>query len=114
LGAYYQFLSICTEVKLAAKDGWAIMAQIKGVSWFISSTMHRLRNKNITMNKKKKINQIHQKRLKAAKAKGNVKKKGSYISKAERAKLATSIETDSEDSAVNTDELLSKAVVIAS
>ncbi|MEP7704883.1 DUF2986 domain-containing protein [Paraglaciecola sp. 25GB23A] len=51
------------------------------------------------MNKKKKINQIHQKRLKAAKAKGNVKKKGTYISKADRAKLEASTESESENEA---------------
>ena len=39
------------------------------------------------MNKKKKLNQIHTKRVKAAKAKGSGKKKDPYISKAERARL---------------------------
>ncbi|WJG11104.1 DUF2986 domain-containing protein [Aliiglaciecola sp. LCG003] len=39
------------------------------------------------MNRKKKLYQIHQKRLKAAKAKGNAKNKVGYISKAERAKI---------------------------
>ncbi|MFT4994971.1 MAG: hypothetical protein ACI965_002013, partial [Paraglaciecola sp.] len=38
-------------------------------------------------NKKKKLNQIHQKRLKAASAKLGSKKKSGYISKADRAKL---------------------------
>uniref|UniRef100_UPI0030F3F36C DUF2986 domain-containing protein n=1 Tax=Paraglaciecola sp. TaxID=1920173 RepID=UPI0030F3F36C len=45
------------------------------------------------MNKKKKLSQIHQKRIKAAKAKGSGKKKSTYISKAERAKLEESAET---------------------
>jgi len=40
------------------------------------------------VNKKKKLNQIHQKRLKAAKAKLGSKKKTTYVSKAERARLA--------------------------
>ena len=40
------------------------------------------------MNRKKKLTQIHQKRLKAAKAKGTNPKKSSYVSKAERARLA--------------------------
>lgn len=39
------------------------------------------------MNRKKKLTQIHKKRLKAAKAKGNPKKKNPYVSKADRAKL---------------------------
>ena len=39
------------------------------------------------MNKQKKLKQIHQKRLKAANAKVDSKKKKPYISKAERAKL---------------------------
>ena len=39
------------------------------------------------MNKQKKLKQIHQKRLKAAKAKRNPNKKAPYISKAERQKL---------------------------
>lgn len=39
------------------------------------------------MNRKKKLTQIHKKRLKAAKAKGGVKKKSTYVSKADRAKL---------------------------
>jgi hypothetical protein len=77
--------------------------QTNGVNYFISASTRRLKNKDIVMNKKKKINQIHQKRLKAAKAKGNVKKKGTYISKADRAKLEASTETAPEDSAVNTD-----------
>tara|TARA_R110000868_G_scaffold406562_1_gene687112 strand:+ start:2020 stop:2190 length:171 start_codon:yes stop_codon:yes gene_type:complete len=49
------------------------------------------------MNKKKKLSQIHQKRIKAAKAKGSGKKKSDYVSKADRAKLEEadeSIETD--------------------
>lgn len=45
------------------------------------------------MNKKKKLSQIHQKRIKAAKAKGSGKKKSTYISKAERAKLAEATES---------------------
>ncbi|WP_158966685.1 DUF2986 domain-containing protein [Paraglaciecola sp. L3A3] len=45
------------------------------------------------MNRKKKLTQIHKKRLKAAKAKGNPKKKDPYISKAERAKLAAEAES---------------------
>jgi hypothetical protein len=49
------------------------------------------------MNKKKKLTQIHQKRLKAAKAKLGPKKKGSYISKAERAKLENSETLDMAD-----------------
>ena len=39
------------------------------------------------MNKQKKLKQIHEKRLKAAKAKRNPNKKAPYISKAERGKL---------------------------
>jgi hypothetical protein len=39
------------------------------------------------MNKQKKLKQIHQKRLKTAKAKRNPSKKEPYISKAERQKL---------------------------
>jgi hypothetical protein len=39
------------------------------------------------MNKQKKLKQIHQKRLKTAKAKRNPTKKVPYISKAERQKL---------------------------
>jgi hypothetical protein len=46
------------------------------------------------MNKKKKLNQIHQKRLKAASAKLSSKKKSSYISKAERAKLEQAVEPE--------------------
>lgn len=38
------------------------------------------------MNKQKKLKQIHEKRLKAAKAKRNPSKKAPYISKAEREK----------------------------
>ena len=53
----------------------------------ISATLYPLINKDIPMNKKKKLNQIHQKRLKAAKAKLGSKKKTLYVSKAERAKL---------------------------
>jgi hypothetical protein len=49
------------------------------------------------MNKKKKLTQIHQKRLKAAKAKLGPKKKGSYISKAERAKLENPETLDNPD-----------------
>lgn len=52
-----------------------------------SATIDCRLTKDIPMNKKKKLTQIHQKRLKAAKAKMGPKKKGSYISKAERAKL---------------------------
>lgn len=48
------------------------------------------------MNKKKKLTQIHQKRIKAAKAKGSGNKKAPYISKAERAKLEESIELEAE------------------
>lgn len=39
------------------------------------------------LNRKKKLTQIHKKRLKAAKAKGQAKKQSTYVSKAERAKL---------------------------
>mgnify|MGYP003922037995 CR=1 FL=1 len=39
------------------------------------------------MNKQKKLKQIHEKRLKAAKAKRNPNKKAPYISKADREKL---------------------------
>lgn len=39
------------------------------------------------MNRKKKLSQIHQKRLKAAKGKIGGKKKDPYIAKAEREKL---------------------------
>lgn len=39
------------------------------------------------MNKQKKLKQIHEKRLKAAKAKRNPNKKAPYVSKAERQKL---------------------------
>ena len=45
------------------------------------------------MNKQKKLKQIHQKRLKAAHAKVDSKKKAPYISKAERAKLEEIQET---------------------
>lgn len=55
--------------------------------YFASAIIHRLITKDIPMNKKKKLNQIHQKRLKAANAKLSSKKKTPYISKAERAKL---------------------------
>jgi hypothetical protein len=54
------------------------------------------------MNKTKKLSQIHQKRIKAAKAKGSGKKKGTYVSKAKRAKLEES--TEAEHSTANTDE----------
>jgi hypothetical protein len=49
------------------------------------------------MNKKKKLNQIHQKRLKAASAKLSSKKKTPYISKAERAKLAELEQSQEQD-----------------
>tara|TARA_R110002167_G_scaffold154760_2_gene349036 strand:- start:355 stop:510 length:156 start_codon:yes stop_codon:yes gene_type:complete len=39
------------------------------------------------MNKQKKLKQIHQKRLKTAKAKRNPSKKATYICKADRQKL---------------------------
>ena len=52
-----------------------------------SAKIHCRRIKDIPMNKKKKLNQIHLKRLKAASAKLGSKKKSSYISKADRAKL---------------------------
>ena len=45
------------------------------------------------MNKQKKLKQIHQKRLKAAHAKVDSKKKAPYVSKAERARLEASQET---------------------
>ncbi|MDN4504005.1 DUF2986 domain-containing protein [Alteromonadaceae bacterium BrNp21-10] len=50
------------------------------------------------MNRKKKLNQILQKRLKAAKAKGAGNKKDKYVSKAERARLeaAAELETGAE------------------
>jgi hypothetical protein len=54
------------------------------------------------MNKQKKLKQIHQKRLKAAHAKVDSKKKAPYISKAERAKLeeiqGTSPDTETKES----------------
>lgn len=46
------------------------------------------------MNRKKKLSQIHKQRIKAAKAKGNSPKKSTYISKAERAKLAILAESE--------------------
>ncbi|MFQ3219655.1 MAG: hypothetical protein ACI8R9_001405 [Paraglaciecola sp.] len=61
------------------------------------ATIYLLSTKDIAMNKKKKLTQIHQKRLKAAKAKLGPKKKGSYISKAERAKLENSETLDMAD-----------------
>ncbi|MEM5497529.1 DUF2986 domain-containing protein [Paraglaciecola mesophila] len=39
------------------------------------------------MNRKKKLTQIHKKRVKAVAAKNSGKKKSGYVSKAERAKL---------------------------
>jgi len=50
------------------------------------------------MNKKKKLSQIHQKRVKAAKAKGSGKKKSDYVSKAERAKLEEAAEASEPES----------------
>jgi hypothetical protein len=58
-----------------------------GVVCLISAIIYPLITKDIPMNKKKKLNQIHQKRLKAASAKLGSKKKSGYISKADRAKL---------------------------
>jgi hypothetical protein len=51
------------------------------------------------MNRKKKLSQIHQKRVKAAKAKGQDKKKSTYISKAERAKLEAEAQAETKLSA---------------
>ena len=53
----------------------------------ISTIVLRLLTKDIHMNKQKKLKQIHQKRLKAAHAKVDSKKKAPYVSKADRAKL---------------------------
>ena len=64
------------------------------------------------MNKKKKLSQIHQKRIKAAKAKGSGKKKGTYISIAERAKLEKL--SESEDSTMNADSLPSSSATESS
>lgn len=49
------------------------------------------------MNRKKKLTQIHQKRLKAAKAKGASPKKSTYVSKAERARLAALANPETEE-----------------
>ena len=53
------------------------------------------------MNKKKKLSQIHQKRIKAAKAKGSGKKKSDYVSKADRAMQEEALES-SESPEANT------------
>ncbi|WP_166425542.1 DUF2986 domain-containing protein [Paraglaciecola sp. 20A4] len=46
------------------------------------------------MNRKKKLTQIHKKRIKAVAAKNSGKKKSSYVSKAERAKQEESVESE--------------------
>jgi hypothetical protein len=56
-------------------------------SYLISVQILLLLTKDILMNKQKKLKQIHEKRLKTAKAKRNPNKKAPYISKAEREKL---------------------------
>lgn len=58
-----------------------------------SPLLQRLLTKDIHMNKQKKLKQIHQKRLQAAHAKVDSKKKAPYVSKAERAKLEAFQET---------------------
>lgn len=68
------------------------------VSGIISTAIHHLINKDLLMNRKKKLSQIHQKRVKAAKAKGSTKKKSPYISKAERAKLDVLAESENSTS----------------
>jgi hypothetical protein len=49
------------------------------------------------MNRKKKLTQIHKKRVKAVAAKRSGKKKSPYISKAERAKLDAATDAPDED-----------------
>lgn len=46
------------------------------------------------MNRKKKLTQIHKKRVKAVAAKNSGKKKSGYVSKAERAKLEAAAEAE--------------------
>ena len=46
------------------------------------------------MNRKKKLTQIHKKRVKAVAAKNSGKKKSAYVSKAERAKLEAAAEAE--------------------
>ncbi|GAC34588.1 DUF2986 domain-containing protein [Paraglaciecola polaris] len=46
------------------------------------------------MNRKKKLTQIHKKRIKAVAAKSSGKKKSGYVSKAERAKLEQVAESE--------------------
>jgi hypothetical protein len=53
----------------------------------VSTVTHQHKHKDNPMNRKKKLNQIHKKRLKAANEKIGGKKKPIYISKAEREKL---------------------------
>jgi hypothetical protein len=66
----------------------------------ISRIAPRLLSKDNHMNKQKKLKQIHQKRLKAAHAKVDSKKKARYISKADRAKIEE-IQNTSTDSEIN-------------
>lgn len=48
----------------------------------------------LNMNRKKKLTQIHKKRVKAVAAKNSGKKKSGYVSKAERAKLEAAAQAE--------------------
>ncbi|ABG40473.1 conserved hypothetical protein [Paraglaciecola sp. T6c] len=49
------------------------------------------------MNRKKKLTQIHKKRVKAVAAKNSGKKKSGYVSKAERAKLEAAAQAEEQE-----------------
>lgn len=101
---------MCIEVKHTAKINrpWQIRynGNFNAVIHCIPATS--IANEpEFSMNRKKKLNQIFQKRLKAAKAKSATKKKPPYISKAERAKLEelAKLEVSSESDDASTDNL---------
>jgi hypothetical protein len=56
------------------------------------------------MNRKKKLTQIHKKRVKAVAAKNSGKKKSGYVSKAERAKLEAAAEAEHSTQTQNQDQ----------
>jgi hypothetical protein len=89
-------IEILFRSKTNSRRGLSYNGTNKEVICFISDAIYCPRSKNIAMNRKKKLTQIHKKRIKAAKAKGNAPKKSSYISKADRAKLEAMAETEND------------------